>query len=351
MGKEKKRKRSSSSASSEEDHRSTRKLLKRLKKLEKRMSRDYRRSRSRSSMALSRSQSPQDLRSVTPSGSHHNSPERRPQDNVRESASPSPALIVHNDEELPQDFLQILGENPNDVKEKVVIPSELLTRWSYILYNGLPSSDKQPLIEEYQLESENGVSPPTLNSEVAAIIAASCVKKDAYQMATQSQLLSSLAAHSQGLKLLFKTKALDQALKTELGKIFSDSAKLIADAFYTMSLTRRHLLYPSLTKKAKEISLKVPPKEFLFGKDIGEEIKKAKSLEKLGKEIKAASTSTYNSLEQKREGGAQQQASRYKTTRSSYVPLNRKGPTRPTRETRSSIGQPSKVQTQRTRGY
>ncbi|EFA12095.2 hypothetical protein TcasGA2_TC012984 [Tribolium castaneum] len=260
-----KHKRSHSRSSSPRDkHVSRRELMKRLETLERLMSRRYSRSRSGFSDNRSRSpRSPQDTRMTTPSGSMYF------------SCSPS-ALVIHNDEELPEEILECLGEDPSKLPvTHITVPSSIVTRWTHVMFNGLPKEDK----------------------EVEAIFPTTSVKKDRYQVASQTQMLASLGAHSEALKLIAScTTELPEPFKKQLGKLLSDSANLISDLVFTTSQTRRHLLFPLLSKQVKELTLKVPPREFLFGANMADELRTAKSAERLAKDLKAPCSTSQTSI-------------------------------------------------------
>lgn len=60
----------------------------------------------------------------------------------------------------------------------------------------------------------------------------------------------------------------------------SEGAKILADLFYRLSLTRRAQITPVLNLVAKNTADTIPMDDFLFGTSFGEEMKKANSVEK-----------------------------------------------------------------------
>nr|XP_008199239.2 PREDICTED: uncharacterized protein LOC103314596 isoform X2 [Tribolium castaneum] len=274
------------SSSPRDKHVSRRELMKRLETLERLMSRRYSRSRSGFSDNRSRSpRSPQDTRMTTPSGSiFHGTDRGSPARSALVSPSSPSALVIHNDEELPEEILECLGEDPSKLPvTHITVLSSVVTRWTHVMFNGLPKEDK----------------------EVEAILPTTSVKKDRYQVASQTQMLASLGAHSEALKLIAScTTELPEPFKKQLGRLLSDSANLISDLVFTTSQTRRHLLFPLLSKQVKELTLKVPPREFLFGANMADELRTAKSAERLAKDLKAPGSTSQNQHRfSKSEGG------------------------------------------------
>ncbi|KYB28539.1 hypothetical protein TcasGA2_TC032519 [Tribolium castaneum] len=296
------------SSSPRDKHVSRRELMKRLETLERLMSRRYSRSRSGFSDNRSRSpRSPQDTRMTTPSGSiFHGTDRGSPARSALVSPSSPSALVIHNDEELPEEILECLGEDPSKLPvTHITVLSSVVTRWTHVMFNGLPKEDKGQLLKLYQPPADGGFKPPLLNTEVEAILPTTSVKKDRYQVASQTQMLASLGAHSEALKLIAScTTELPEPFKKQLGRLLSDSANLISDLVFTTSQTRRHLLFPLLSKQVKELTLKVPPREFLFGANMADELRTAKSAERLAKDLKAPGSTSQNQHRfSKSEGG------------------------------------------------
>jgi len=65
----------------------------------------------------------------------------------------------------------------------------------------------------------------------------------------------------------------------------SDSAKLLADLFYRLSLSRRAQILPALNLVAKNVAETSPADHLLFGTSFGEEFKKAAAMEKSARDI------------------------------------------------------------------
>nr|CAI5849797.1 unnamed protein product [Callosobruchus analis] len=89
-----------------------------------------------------------------------------------------------------------------------------------------------------------------------------------------------------------------------------------------------------MNKETKELLEKCPPSNLLFGPDLTEKVKTAKSIQAASKDLKAVpSTSGFNKPVQKKGGGRQSRGQSYNTT--PHNTLNRFRPIRPLRETGS----------------
>jgi len=62
-------------------------------------------------------------------------------------------------------------------------------------------------------------------------------------------------------------------------------AKILADLFYRLSMTRKTQITPALNLTAKNTADTIPANSFLFGTSFGDEMKKATTMEKSAKDI------------------------------------------------------------------
>lgn len=72
----------------------------------------------------------------------------------------------------------------------------------------------------------------------------------------------------------------------------ADVGKLLSQLFFQISSARKAFIAPLLSKPMKELFQKTKSGTFLYGEKLSDIIKTAKSLEKMGKEIKSSSTSS-----------------------------------------------------------
>ncbi|XP_049865540.1 uncharacterized protein LOC126366474 [Pectinophora gossypiella] len=109
---------------------------------------------------------------------------------------------------LDPEILQILGDDPNNLKEYgELLHKDLASRWSHIVMNGLDKEIKQELLKKY-LTPENckNLKAPKLNLEVKAALNDFSIKKDSYNQTKQNQLSSALAAIGSALNMILTSK-------------------------------------------------------------------------------------------------------------------------------------------------
>lgn len=384
MGRSKKR--GQSSESSEEEQVSSRHLLKRLNKLERRLAkreklrprrdRSDRRSRSRSTVrrvahqprSLDRDYQAghrecRDHSSPRATGSHRSSVDRTSQGSARSkspgdqtqrgltpvnaregymdsSRSISPSLIIHNEEKLPEDILTLLGEDPSKVNEASFnIHEALNSRWSHIISQGLSADEREKLFGKYPIPSNcKALIPPVVNPEILPILSGLSIKKDAFYVDMQNQIGKGVSALAKGMNSLLEDREnIPPDTKGELLMSLGDSGRILSNIFYSISNTRKELITPALNKSLRDLVSKTSSGEFLFGSDLGDKIRTAKLLEKTGREMKAFQPTPtvppkrYRTTD-RQTGGKPQQAH-----------LNKRRPVRhQARETGPQRGQPSR---------
>ncbi|CAG9817149.1 unnamed protein product [Phaedon cochleariae] len=120
---------------------------------------------------------------------------------------------------------------------------------------------------------------PDINPEILKAIPSNTHKKDKFQQQNQSQLGKGLAALGAGINILLKEEDNKENKNTVLG-LLSETGNLLTDVHYNMSLTRRGLITPTLSKTVKELTSAPPIEKLLFGSNLGERIKTAKAVER-----------------------------------------------------------------------
>lgn len=206
-----------------------------------------------------------------------------------------PVLELHED----PDFLQILGDDPNKKEQDMFeMHSALLSRWGHIFLQGLDKDEKTKLFQRYPLPSNcPELSPPILNPEIVGILSSVHIKRDNCYFELQGKLAKGLSALAKGLNALIADKgSIPKHTKEELMSSFGDSGRILSDSFNHISKTRRILVMPSLNKTTKELVEKTTPTKFLFGMDLGEKIKDAKTLERARKDLKLRQNSPQSSV-------------------------------------------------------
>lgn len=202
--------------------------------------------------------------------------------------------LIHEDQvvdersTLDPEILQILGDDPSNLKEYGEhLHKDLATRWSYIVTNGLNKEIKQELLKKY-LTPENckNLKAPKLNLEVKAALNDFSVKRDSYNQMKQNQLSSALTAIGSALNVILSSNQQLQQLIQPL----SDAARLICDCHYKESVSRRFDITKTLNKETKDMVKNSKIDEYLFGSDLADQLKSHKAIAKSGSEMKAVST-------------------------------------------------------------
>ncbi|XP_050312715.1 uncharacterized protein LOC126747856 [Anthonomus grandis grandis] len=350
-----------SESSDSENEISNKELLKKIKKLERKIHKKKRRHRQRSgsndrrsfdrrsvferrSRTRSRSRSnslrrQRDNRSRRGSMSRQNSEDRISQGsanhilelddhslrdvtsieppNLTEPRPASPELEIHNDVDISDDLIKILGKDPEQNPEaNAVLHPALTSRWSHLLINGLEKEEKLTLLNKYVLPSNcEAMAPPEVNPEILNILSNSNSNRDKNLQGQQTQLSKGLVALSKGMEVILADKEIPKGIKETLLEYLSDSGRILTDLQYNITMVRRNLITPSLSKSVKEAVEKTKPLNFLFGSDLTEKVKEAKSLERTSKDLRLIPTTSqskvqytptaYNNKYPKKRGGGQ----------------------------------------------
>ncbi|XP_071640802.1 uncharacterized protein [Temnothorax longispinosus] len=199
---------------------------------------------------------------------------------------------------------------------------------------GLKAEIRTNLLTKYEVKEElAALAPPKLNKEIIAALTPSVMKRDEYQLSSQTQVGACLNAFGTGMSLLLKPEVL-QDLRDEAKSalaLFAEGIHLLADHHYRLSLARRAFTEPSLNILGKNAAKSAPIDEFLFGKNFAETLKAAQICEKAGREVsKPVPQVGKKTLHPVRQ--AAQQRGQPQTSRPSG---NRKAPARPPAARRS----------------
>ncbi|KAJ8913813.1 hypothetical protein NQ315_002719 [Exocentrus adspersus] len=245
-------------------------------------------------------------------------------------------LVINNDEDLGDEIIKILGEDPQKSdSNKSEVHNALSTRWNHIIKVGITEETRDTL---YKIPSNLELTPPEVNQEIVQVLTPIHKKRDAGYALFQTQVGHGIAALGQGLNTLLEDQEnIPAEMRQKLLSPLWDAGRIFADLFYNFTQTRRILITPLLSKAVKEVAEKTTPEKFLFGDQFGDKIKSAKMLEKVGKELLPQTSSFKNAkvIRVGERGGG-------KRSLPSNQAGNRYRPTRPKRETKSFTGLPSR---------
>ncbi|XP_064076280.1 uncharacterized protein LOC113404275 [Vanessa tameamea] len=184
---------------------------------------------------------------------------------------------------LTPEYLQALGDAINEVPQYGEdIHHDLALRWLPILRRGLPKDVREKLVTSYSIPSNcKLLKAPSLNAEISAAITDSLRQRDKKLENYQQQLGVGITSINRAVTLL-----LTEEDKIKAIKILSDAIRILSDLHYQDSDTRIKLLSPSLDKSILNIIDNNERDETLFGNNLSEKIKAAKTIEKQGLSIK-----------------------------------------------------------------
>ncbi|KAJ8687117.1 hypothetical protein QAD02_022911 [Eretmocerus hayati] len=319
MGKNKRHRHRSESSSTDESssEEELRKKIKRLKKKVKRSkdrrskkAKHYRRRRdSSSSQSSSDSSSENSSNSDTQSSQHVNSSRERsptPSPSPRKDRPPAPHAPTEKDDDdrqasanslnakenndeiqLDQELINALGKR--FYEERVLAPamhSELVVRWKEVASQGLPDTDKLELIKKYSLPQNCTFSdPPKLNPEIRTALKQEIRSRDDRIVVKQQTIAASLASAAKALALLVKNGRDLQDLPVI--ESLSDTIVFLAEIQRNESIIRRSLILANIKSSLRDMLATTPIDEFLFGSNLDETIKAAKTLEAAAKDLQA----------------------------------------------------------------
>lgn len=174
-------------------------------------------------------------------------------------------------------------------------------RWQDLVRVGLSSDEKETLMKKYAVSDATAfLRAPQLNPEcIAGLKSNSIVKRDEYLARNQGQVGVALCALGEAVSDLLgpAVQSLSQEARLAVAKV-SDGAKILADLFYRISLSRRAQITPALNLTAKNTADTIPADEFLFGASFSEEIKKASALLKSSRDIVKAAPPILKKIQQ-----------------------------------------------------
>lgn len=203
-------------------------------------------------------------------------------DGDAESTDATEAKKLDNEVEL------LLGDDPGaKKKDQVELHESLVSRWTSWLTDGLPKEVKDQVVNKYPRKGNISLEAPELNEEIAATLNETGVKRDQLFTLEQNLAGSALSALGKGITMILKDEE-EPLDRLELLEKLADAGKLMAQLHFQVSSARRAFISPILTKSMKNLLQTTKPGSLLFGEKLTEKIKTAKSMEKIGKEIKAS---------------------------------------------------------------
>ncbi|CAB0044291.1 unnamed protein product [Trichogramma brassicae] len=186
---------------------------------------------------------------------------------------------------LDDDVLQVIGKRLTaDKSSAAAIPNEICVRLQEINETGLPEDERKQLMEKYpQASNCRFLEAPKLNLEIKTILQSAIINRDNRIMLKQGKVAVCLAALTSLLTKLSKKEKVDSIFMIQS---ISDACRILVDLQRDESLTRKSLILPQLNTTVKAILDKETNiTEFLFGNELEEKLRSAKTREKSTKEL------------------------------------------------------------------
>lgn len=190
---------------------------------------------------------------------------------------------------LKDDILSVLGDEIVVAKQYgQPIHQEISDRWINIVKNGLESGRRNELKVKYPAPENSRIfEAPKLNLVIKQAINDSVIKRDDRLSNKQAQLGASLSAIGMVISELLEKKEGGHDNKNMLERL-SDAGRLLADLHHTESVTRKELISLNLNKDWKGILAESLSEEWLFGDNLEERLKDAKSIQQSSNQLKIA---------------------------------------------------------------
>lgn len=131
---------------------------------------------------------------------------------------------------------------------------------------------------------------PKLNAETKAAIAVNLVKRDNILETKQNQIGLALAALSQAVDSILEKDFSPQKLL----KPISDACRILCDSHYNETKTRRHFMISAINSEMKETMTDTVRDKYLFGENVSEKLKSAKTIQKTGTDLKQTKAPAFN---------------------------------------------------------
>ncbi len=192
-------------------------------------------------------------------------------------------------------MLQAIGKRLElDRKLGPPIHADIVARWDDIIKEGLSKEDRKNLFEKYPIPKNcTQYEPPGLNKEVKASLPDSILNRDKRIADKQERVSICLAALGSTLSDLSINETFE---RIDLIRVLSDVARVLVDLQRDETITRRLILITNLNPALKESLTATKPDKWLFGNNLTEALKVAKSLEKSSKDLKPIPKSKTTSL-------------------------------------------------------
>ncbi|XP_063362805.1 uncharacterized protein LOC134651635 [Cydia amplana] len=209
-----------------------------------------------------------------------------------EVLQPAQAPINIPNEILDPDLLALLGEDPTVIKEYGDdIQSDLAIRLNHLATSGLTKESRAEIKDKYLIPGNcKMIKAPTLNPEIRASLIESQAKRD--KGIENKQILNScaLSSLSKAITLLMVSDRKNQ----EVLRLLMDAARILSDIQHSDSMLRRFFILSTVKKELKDQLETTKIEDLLFGSNLVETLKSAKTISKTGADIRSTKADAPN---------------------------------------------------------
>ncbi|XP_073951824.1 uncharacterized protein [Choristoneura fumiferana] len=187
--------------------------------------------------------------------------------------------------DLDDDVLKILGDEPSSaMKYGEDIRTEIATRLAHVATEGIPKETRRDIIAKYLVPANCvHIGAPKLNPEIKAAISENFIKRDKGIESKQKEMASAISCLGEIITSQLNLKEKNNDLLQKL----IDLSRILCDLQYADSVTRRNFILFTLKKDLKDHLVNTKIDAWLFGENLTETIKTAKTVNKSGVDIKA----------------------------------------------------------------
>ncbi|XP_059059445.1 uncharacterized protein LOC131852736 [Achroia grisella] len=163
------------------------------------------------------------------------------------------------------------------------IHKELANRLQHIATDGLTKETRRELCSKYLIPANSTkFAAPLVNAEIKAALSEITIKRDKGIESRQKQLASAISGLAGVLNQELNSKDRDSSrLKTLM-----DVTRILCDIQHAESVTRRYLAMSTIKKDLREHLTNTKIDKYLFGENLSETLKTAKTVSKSGSDLK-----------------------------------------------------------------
>ncbi|XP_029659377.1 uncharacterized protein LOC115233213 [Formica exsecta] len=213
---------------------------------------------------------------------------------------------------IPEDILDLLGDDPNANKELTIkFHPELKRRWEKWMQEGFPEENKKAILQKYPRKQELYSEAPKVNLEIVPILSEITIKRDHHFLETQNCVDSAISALAAAVSLILDDPddGIDQGMLT---KYLCDAGKLLSDVFYQQSVARKSFITPLLNKGVKPTIEATTSDEWLYGNKFAEQVKEVQAIGKACAKIRAQDKPKVSTYKSRNQGNLKYPPARYR---------------------------------------